>query len=185
MLSDGNLQCTLHGSQICRSETSSLSCLAAMIFTPSSHPHDTNREASAQPWAGEARMACCHVQGHVVAEQQLPVPLHWFGGGPMQHDHISPPTPAPSPPDTLQLEETGSSYIITGPESSRIVVSSALCAPCCCHGNQFYRDCLAGMPELWLCICKWRCTCTASVCRACCTICMQLCHVPHHEQTIL
>ena len=61
----------------------------------------------------------------MVAEQQLPVPLHWFQGGPMQ----------PSPDDTaahkaagsLKVEETtrdGSNcVVITGQDGFMLVVS--------------------------------------------------------------
>ncbi|KAK9808191.1 hypothetical protein WJX73_006921 [Symbiochloris irregularis] len=56
--------------------------------------------------------------GHVVAEQQLPVPLHWFGGGPMQTDADGGSAAADNRSSTgqLHLSDSKGSISITGPD---------------------------------------------------------------------
>ena len=54
----------------------------------------------------------------MVAEQQLPVPLHWIGGGPMQTGE-----PAKAGEGELQLKESGSNFSISGPDGLLIEVS--------------------------------------------------------------
>lgn len=55
-------------------------------------------------------------QGHVVAEQQLAVPLHWFGGGPMQAGDDESPgaAAAEGPQGPLQVEDGAGHIVVTG-----------------------------------------------------------------------